>query len=167
MKFRVLASFLFIIAVLFSLSDCSNAEQTNRIEYAEFGMILADDFEPYDSDGAFDVAYANVSVMMGMKRYSFVNSEEYGLLSTLTPEKLAEVYREKSGMGNSAEILSTGDVPYYYYSTADGYVYLIGFYRTPYAYFVITYITPTVNFESNYDDIIKYLESAYILKEHI
>jgi hypothetical protein len=164
MRTKIFISALLLIAIAFSVTGC---DRMMPVEYFEFGIVLDVSFESYDSDGAFDVAYANGDVIMGMTRYSFVDCEEYGLLSTLSPDKLAEVYRDKSGKGEECEIMKTADVPYYFYSTADGFTYLMSFYRTPYAYFVVTYITPTAKFDEVYDDILDYMSSAYILQEHI
>ena len=160
---RRILSFVVLCAVfILSLAGC---DRMMPVEYCELGIVLNIDFEPYDSGGTFDVAYSDGEVIMGVLRYSFVDCEEYGLLSTLTPQKLAEVYRDKSG--KTAEIFTEGDVPYYFYSTSDSLTYLVSFYRTPYAYYVITYITPLTNFDSVFEDIIEYMTSAYILEEHI
>lgn len=164
MRIRIVIAAVLLIALLFSLAGC---DKTKPIEYCELGLVLNRDFEPYDSDGAFDVAYADGDVIMGIMRYSFVDCEEYGLLSTHTPEKLAEVYLDKSNDNKDIEILKTGDVPYYYYTSSEGYVYLVSFYRTPYAYFIITYITPIVKFADEYNSILGYMQSAYILDKHL
>ena len=162
---RILSLILLFAVLVLSLAGC---DRMMPVEYCELAVVLNIDFETYDSDGAFDTAYSDGDVIMGMTRYSFVDCEDqYGLLPTLTPEKLAEVYRSKSGKDEKIEILKTGDVPYYYYSTSDGLVYLLSFYRTPYAYFVVTYITPIANFDTQYEQIIEYMESAYILENHL
>lgn len=164
MKKRIITSVALLIALLLSLAGC---DRMKPIEYCELGIVLNVDFEPYDSQGAFDVAYADGNVIMGMMRYSFVDCEEYGLLSTHTPEKLAEVYLDQSNDNKDIQILKSADVPYYYYTSSEGYVYLVSFYRTPYAYFIVTYITPYSNFADEYDNILDYMESAYILEEHL
>ena len=164
MKNRIVTSVVLLIALLFLFAGC---ERMKPIEYCELGIVLDVDFKPYDSEGAFDAAYADGDVIVGIMRYSFVDCEEYGLLSTHTPEKLAEVYLDQSNGNKDIEILKTGDVPYYYYTSSEGYVYLVSFYRTPYAYFIITYIAPVVNFADQYDDILEYMESAYLLEEHL
>lgn len=164
MRARIVISAVLLIALVLSLAGC---DRMKPVEYCELAIVLNVDFEPYDSKGAFDVAYSDGNVIMGMMRYSFVDCEEYGLLSTHTPEKLAEVYLDKSNDNKDIEILKTGDVPYYYYTSSEGYVYLVSFYRTPYAYFIVTYITPIGKFADTYTDIINYMESAYILEQHL
>ena len=61
MRIRILTSALLLIAVILSLAGC---DKTQPIEYRELGIVLSADFEPYDSQGAFDVAYADGNVIM-------------------------------------------------------------------------------------------------------
>lgn len=168
MKKRIFIASLLMIAMLFSATSCKDKRKT--FEYCEIGISLTEKFEPYDSDGAFDVAYYDGNVIVGMLRYSFVDCIEYGFLSTLDPLKFAEVYLEKSGKEN-IEIQVSGDVPYYTYTAVNtesrAYFYMLSFYRTPYAYFAITFITPPEPSLETREKLLEYAKSVYILEEHI
>ena len=167
-KINLFISILLILALSVSLCSCSHDK---RVEYCELGIILTEDFEPYDSDGAFSIAYSDGNVIVGIARYSFVDCEEVGLLTTYTPLKLANVYLEKLSKTVDEKVKSRGDVPYFSYTetTLDGsqYLYMPTFYRTPYAYFVITFITPKIRESEGRVEFFKYMDSVYLLDEYI
>ena len=168
MRIRALIAALLVPAALLSLVSC---KKDINVEYCELGIVLTKDFEKYDSNEVFDDAYSNGEAIVAFTRYSFVDCIEYGFLSTLTPERFAEVHLEKSGKSDSTSVEQSGDVPYYCYTNKDSlgneYFYMLAFYRTPYAYFVITFITPAYKSEEMLDKFIKIANSAYILEEHI
>ena len=168
MKRKILISLLLIIATLLSLSSCDKGQ---RIEYCELGIILTKDFKSYDAEGSFSVAYSDGKTVVGISRFSFVDCEELGLPSTMTPLKLAEVYLERMDLGADRGVESQGDVPYFTYtaSSADGglYFYMPTFYRTPYAYFVITFITPAVRAAEAKAEYLGYISTAYILTQYL
>ena len=165
---RRVLSLLLILAVTASLASCSRYK---KYEYCEIGIYLDKNFEEYDSDGAFHVAYSDGSTIVGMTRFSFVDSEEYGLLSTYTPEQLAKVFMHKLSDVQTDGIKVHGDVPYFYYvaTSTDGnqYFYMPTFYRTPYAYFVITFITPSVRAKEGRAEFLEYSSSVHILEEYL
>jgi hypothetical protein len=145
-------------------------DNTKRVEYCELGIILTKDFESYDHGGAFNEAYSDGKTVVGITRYSFVDCEEYGFLSTFTPLKFAEVYLNKMEESDGIEIERSGDVPYFCFSrvTDEGaYFYMPTFYRTPYAYFVITFITPLQREASGRAEFLEYAGSVYILNEYL
>lgn len=164
---RIIALFL-LLSALFSLSSC---KKEKPIEYCELGIVLTRDFETYDSSGAFHAAYSDGTVIVGITRYSFVSCEENGLLTTWTPRRFATVYLEMSDKVTDEGVMVHGDVPYFSYTGTDNtgnrYFYMPTFYRTPYAYFVITFITPESNKEAGRVEFLKYTETVYILEEHI
>lgn len=164
---RSVISFILILALLFSLTAC---KKEKNFEYCEIGIVLTRDFELYDSGGAFAVAYSDGKTIVGFTRYSFVDCEEYGFLSTFTPLKFAEVYLGKMDEVNDIEIERSGDVPYFCFSrlTDEGaYFYMPTFYRTPYAYFVITFITPLQREGEGRVEFLEYASSVYILQEYL
>ena len=167
-KLKISISLILILSLLLSLASCSKEQ---RVEYCELGIVLTDDFTSYDSDGAFNVAYSDGKVIVGIARYSFVNCEELGLLSTYTPNKLANVYLEMMARTVDESVNKHGDVPYFSYTETaeDGsqFFYMPTFYRTPYAYFVITFITPKSREDEGRAEFFKYMESVYILKEYL
>ena len=159
---------LVLIALVFSLSSC---KKEKRIEYCELGIVLTKDFEEYDSKGAFSIAYSDGDTIVGMSRYSFVDCEEVGLLSTYTPKKLATVYLEMMHRQVDEKVTVVGDVPYFTYTETDSdgnqYFYMPTFYRTPFAYFIITYITPKAREADGRVEFLKYAQSVYILEEYL
>lgn len=167
MKKRLISIFL-VIALCLSLAGCSKEK---KIEYCELGIILTKDFDPYDSKGVFDVAYSDGNTIVGFIRYSFVDCEEYGFLSTYSPLKFAEAYINKMGYGSEDGVKTQGDIPYFAYVSTpqdgDSRFYMHTFYCTPYAYFVITYITSALREVEGRVEFLKYASTAYILSEHL
>lgn len=172
MKYRSFIIVLLVLSLLIAATSCKKekADDGNTVQYCELCLTLSDGFEPYDSDGAFDVAYYDGNAIVGMTRYSFVNCIEYGFLSTLDPMRFAEVHLEKTEK-KDITVMQDGDVPYYCYtltnSSENKYFYMLTFYRTPYAYFVITYVTPAERSEQMKDVFLKYAQSARIDDEYM
>ena len=166
-KIKFLVALLLLLSLL--LTSCSNNEKA--VEYCELGIVLTEDFESYDSEGAFSVAYSDGSVIVGIARYSFVNCEELGLLTTFTPYKLATVYLEMMDRTVDEKVKEHGDVPYFTYTETaeDGsrYFYMPTFYRTQFAYFVITFITPKSRETEAREEFFGYMDSVYILDEYL
>lgn len=159
---------ILIASLVFSLVGCSNDK---RVEYCELGIILTEDFITYDAEGAFNVAYSDGNTIVGIARYSFVDCEELGLLTTFTPLKLANVYLEMMDRTVDESVKVRGDIPYFTYTETaeDGssYFYMPTFYRTPYAYFVITFITPKVREGEGRSEFFGYMDTVYLLEEYI
>ena len=167
-KISLPISILLILSLLLSLTSCSDTE---RVEYCELGIVLTRDFEPYESDGAFDLAYSDGKVIVGITRYSFVDCEELGLLSTYTPLKLASVYMKMIDRTVTEDVKKRGDIPYFTYTeiSSDGYeyFYMPTFYRTQYAYFIITFITPKVREVEGRVEFYGYMDTVYLLEEYM
>ena len=167
MRIKALISFLLIISIVTSFVSCKSA----NVEYCELGIVLTNDFGSYDSDGAFNVAYSDGNTIVGIARYSFVDCIELGLLTTYTPRKLAEVYLDMMDRTVDEGIKVHGDVPYFTYteSAEDGssFFYMPTFYRTPYAYFVITFITPKSREAQGRVEFLEYISTVYILSEYL
>ena len=164
MRIKGFLSALLILAMLLTLPSCN---RDRRVEYCELGIILPKDFDEYDSGGAYNIAYSDGKTIVGIARYSFVDCEEYGLLTTFTPMKLAEVYLDMMDRTVDETVKKQGDVPYFTYTeTADDgsqYFYMPTFYRTPYAYFVITFITPKVREVQGRVEFLEYIETVYLI----
>ena len=165
-KIKILIALLLVLATV--LSSCSKEK---RVEYCELGIVLTEDFEPYDSEGAFNVSYSDGNVMVGIARYSFVDCEQLGLATTYMPSKLASVYLEMMGRTVDEGVKKYGDIPYFTYTeiASDGsrFFYMPTFYRTPYAYFVITFITPKAREAEGREEFFKYMDSVYLLNEYM
>lgn len=164
MRIKGILSTLLILAMLLTLPSCN---RDRRVEYCELGIILPKDFDEYDSGGAYNIAYSDGKTIVGIARYSFVDCEEYGLLTTFTPMKLAEVYLDMMDRTVDETVKKQGDVPYFTYTeTADDgsqYFYMPTFYRTPYAYFVITFITPKVREVQGRVEFLEYIKTVYLI----
>ena len=164
MRIKGFLSALLILAMLLTLPSCN---RDRRVEYCELGIILPKDFDEYDSGGAYNIAYSDGKTIVGIARYSFVDCEEYGLLTTFTPMKLAEVYLDMMDRTVDETVKKQGDVPYFTYTeTADDgsqYFYMPTFYRTPYAYFVITFITPKVREVQGRVEFLEYIKTVYLI----
>ena len=104
-------------------------------------------------------------------RFSFVDCEEQGLLTTFTPRKFAQVYLERLDRTVDEGVKVHGDVPYFTYtdiaSDGAGYFYMPTFYRTPYAYFIITFITPKTREAAGRVEFLEYISTVYILNEYL
>ena len=164
MRIKGILSTLLILSMLLTLPSCN---RDRRVEYCELGIILPKDFDEYDSDGVYNIAYSDGKTIVGIARYSFVDCEEYGLLTTFTPMKLAEVYLDMMDRTVDETVKKQGDVPYFTYTeTADDgsqYFYMPTFYRTPYAYFVITFITPKVREVQGRVEFLEYIKTVYLI----
>ncbi len=159
---------LIILAVMFTLFSCNREK---NVEYGELGIVLDKSFEPYDSDGAFNAAYSDGTVIVGFTRFSFVDCIESGMLTTWTPMKFAEIYLENMNITVEEKVRMHGDVPYFTYTLFDddgnAYYYMPTFYRTQYAYFVITFITPASKKEEGRAKFFEYMSTAYIKEEDL
>ena len=157
-----------LLSLILSFGGCSDEK---RVEYCELGIVLTDDFITYDTDGAFNVAYSDGNTIVGIARYSFVDCEELGLLTTFTPLKLANVYLDMMDRTVDEAVKERGDIPYFTYTETakDGssYFYMPTFYRTPYAYFVITFIAPKVRESEAREEFFGYMDSVYLLQEYL
>lgn len=162
---RTLLAALLIICL--ALSSCSNVK---AVEYCELGIVLTKDFEPCASD-AFHSAYSNGDSFVGITRYSFADCVNNGLLTTYSPLKFAEVYLEMMDRTVLEGITEYNSVPYFIYTVTDSdgneLMYMPTFYRTPYAYFIITFITPAARYYEAKEEFLGYIKTAYIVEEHL
>ena len=156
---------LLIIATLLSLASCTSREQT----YCELGFTLPRGFVQLSAPDDFDLAFENGNQVIGVRRLSFGAVLEDGMLTTHSPERFAEIYRERIGVNSASDVFMHGDVPYFIYTLYSGgtYTYMPTFYRTPYAYFIITFICKN---EMNEGTRVKFLgvcDSVYILPQYL
>ena len=165
---RKIIPFILIVSTILSFVSC---KKENRVEYCELGIILPEEFVPYDSEGSFNTAYSDGKSIVGITRYSFVECDELGLVTSLTPYKFAGVYLEMLDRQVDTPVIEHGDVPYFTYTVSkeDGsqYFYMPTFYRTPYAYFVITFITPKSRDGVGRAEFLEYVSTVYILSEYL
>ena len=131
-------SLLLILVLLLSLTSCSDEVHA---QHCELGIVLPKDFMEIDTDASFDLAYSDGDAVVGLTRLSFDAVFESGIPATVSVRELAELYQASHGVKHI--IYAYGDTVYYSYTVErDGavYIYMPTFYKTPYAFFVITFI---------------------------
>lgn len=158
---------ILLFAICLTASSCSRVK---AVEYCELGIVIPKDFEPVHSD-VFHSAYSDGDTFMGITRYSFSDCVNNGLLTTYSPLKFAEVYLEMMDKTVLDEIKEHGSVPYFTYTLTDEdgnqILYMPTFYKTRYAYFLITFITPMARYLEAKNEFLEYTETVYILEEHL
>ena len=161
---RMLLSLILLCYICSCFLSCG--EKTKDVSYCELGMFLPSDFEEYDSEGVFDLALKSEDVVVGFIRLSFDAAIDDGIPATLSPLKFATEYRKLTGKQDVAtEAKEHGDVAYFTYSSeSDGeaIVYLPTFYKSFYAYFVVTFIGKGMSEEELASRCLPYTESAYL-----
>ncbi len=158
---------ILLLALCLPLVSCSRVKE---VEYFELGIVLPKEFEPVAAD-AFHSAYSDSVSFVGITRYSFEDCVKNGLLTTYSPLKFAGVYLEMMDRTVYENIKEHGDVPYFTYVATDSdgveLLYMPTFYRTRYAYFVITFITPLTRYNEAKNEFLGYTETVYILEEYL
>ena len=108
-----------------------------QLLHCELGILLPHGFEEYKGESTFDAAATNGEIIVGITRISFAAAIEDGIPATLDTDKFAREYMARAG--HSEQLCMYGDVPYYCYNDA-AYSYYYTFYKSPHAYFCITFI---------------------------
>ena len=154
---------LLCLAICLSVCSCS----MRNIEFCELRFSLPRSFSEVDGGDSFDVALSDGEVFVGVLRISFDAAVESGIPATMTPFKLAEYYMSLTEKGDKATpVTEHGDVPYYCYVEENGgiqYLYMPTFYFSYYAYFIITFITPTSTDEDIVARLLSYTESVHLV----
>ena len=159
---RKTAILCLVLLVSLMLPSCS---RDVRAEHCEIGIKLNRDFEKIETDGAFDLSYASDDIIVGISRLSFAAAVADGVPATLDPESFAAVYMSRSG--HKEEVLQYGEVPYYTYKVktdTGSLTYLATFYKSPYAYFVITFITKSTG-GAYIEDMLALTNGVYLILE--
>ena len=137
---------LLLLAVLASLVGCKDKPAVYG--HCELTIELPEAYKEYDAGDAYDVAYTDGTVILGILRLSYEVCSLEDIPIMMSPELFAEYYRTLALVGiEASETRYAGDVPYYTYSQSslggESFTYMPTFYFTPYAYFILTYILPT------------------------
>ncbi len=159
-------SLVLLLASMLTLCSC----KSDRFSYCEIGIVLTKDFCEYETED-FNIAYSDGKTVVGIRRISFESCQALGMLTTWTPLKLASLQHEELDIDTDAGVETHGDVPFFTYTltheSGGKYFYMPTFYRTRYAYFIITFITPEYNKDEGRAEFLKYAESVYILEEYL
>ena len=162
---RAAALALAILLILASLVGCSEKEY--KLEHCEFSLMLPEGFEECGTDDTYDAAATDGVNIVGVIRLSFEACMIDSIPTTMSAKKLAEYYRTEILEGIEAgETKNRGDVPYYTYvlsSSSASFTYTVTFYTSPYAYFIVTYVTPTDLYELEEEKILAYAEAVKII----
>ena len=138
-----------IVSIILLLSLAFLVSCEKQYEYCELGFKLSGDYKERNVSEAFDKAFTNGRVVIGINRMSFDACLDNGILPTHTPKKFASIYKEKISVSeNTSEVEQIGDVPYFTYKRSSEeieYLYVATFYCSQYAYFVVTFISPNTN----------------------
>lgn len=131
---------LIILIVVLSLLSFSCGKE--KFGHAEMRIPLNSDFESLEIDG-YDVAYSNGEKVVAAMRISFEAGFNQGIPETFTPTEFAAFYLKE--VGRNEEVERDGYLAFCDYKVTDGevdYYYLISFYRTKFAYFVVLFSAP-------------------------
>lgn len=157
MRERII-SLVIILALAMSLVSCYG--EPEGFGHAELKLNLPRSFDDFDTGGAYDVAYSREGMVVGILRLSFEMCAAEGILTTMSPRVFAEFYRNRAG-NLAGDIEVEGDIPYFTYKLLGddnlSYTYMPTFYVSHYAYFVVTFITKTDEFEAERVNISDYL----------
>lgn len=134
--------------------------------YLELGFRLSGEYREVEAKESYDMSYTDDEIFIGVSRYSFSACIEDGILTTMTPRKFSDFYKEKSGVKDASTTEEYRKIPHYTYTkTGDSgreFVYTLTFYRTDYAYFIITFITTPESYFEREGDIYAVLDTVYI-----
>ena len=163
---RKLLILLTALALLFSMVSC--VEEAPEYGYAEIRLGLNDSFFEHDSDGVYDMAYSDGRIVVGILRMSFAACEADGIPATVSPLMFSKYYKQRAlSEIEVSEVVTDGDVVYFTYELGsmlgEDYTYFATFFKTPYAYFVITYIMPTEEFGRNgFSEVLEYAHTTRV-----
>lgn len=163
---RVVLAFLLILSI-FSAVACSGERV---FEHCELGIRLPRAFKEKEAREGFDLEASDGHISVGITRFSFDAVIKDGILATHTPLKFAEVYQGLIEAATVGPLRESGDIPYFIYceTTAAGEVFFMPtFYRTPYAYFVITFVSQSDITDSMRDELLGYAKSVFVNPEYI
>ena len=152
--------FLILIASLLLLSSCG----TEKFTYCELRLPLGSEFRSEESDG-FDATYTDGDATVFVTRISFEAAFADGIPDTYSPLAFARFY-QLNNSHEGLEIDTSSHVPRYSYTGSDGEATLFmmhTFYRTPYAYFVVTYSCDEGLMTEYEDDFIRCADGAKII----
>ena len=151
-------SFFLIFSSLVMLSACRD-----KRGYLELGLEIPDTYREKNTEDTFDAAYSDGVAVIGIIRLSFQAAIDDGIVETYSPEGFAKYYKNRIEK-SECEIKFSGDAPYIVYEEGEEipYSYLTSFYRTRYAYFVVTFVTESVVFSDYEAEFIEIAGSAYL-----
>lgn len=174
---RRIASLILTLAAVLSLLGCG--EEGVRFTHCEMTLNLPDTFFEvasgeyfviencdgeqiaFSAEGAIgtDLSVCNGLVAITLLRLSHEAAAGEGVPPMLTQLDFARFYLTL--IEREAEIKLHSGVPYFTYesigSGGESFTFLLSFFQTPHAYFVLSFITTTDNFEALLPDVLTYI----------
>ena len=157
---RKLLSLILLLALSLMLVSCRGGDYYT---YCELTLPLPEEYERAASE-EFDALYSDGRAFVYITRITFDAAFADGIPDTYSPLEFARFYRLNNSH-TEFEINTSSHVPRYSYTGIDGEreVFMMHtFYRTPYAYFVVTYSSPASRVAEYEADFISYANGATI-----
>ena len=160
---RIFGKILALFALVGLAACLFSCDKTSTFTHCEMLLTLPDDYEKtsgdepfiiYDKNGfprvfttsnaaSTDMIFSSEDALITLVRISKEAALEDGIPEFLTQLDFAGYYLSQSGI--DAQIELHRDIPYYTYGLTseegEDFTILLTFYATPYAYFIISYIT--------------------------
>ena len=149
---KKLCILLTVLALSLSMFSC----QEVKYGHCELILPLDADYRSAKDDGV-DAVFTNGVYAVGILRISFAAGFNQGISETLSARELAELWKAKTD--KDVTVHTDEKTPYYFYFK-DGYFYTNGFYRSPYAYFVVLLSAPEELYPECFDGFIEILNGA-------
>ena len=149
-----------LISLLLMLCSCRGEDYYT---HCELTLPLAEEYERVASE-SFDAVFSDGTATVYMTRISFDAAFADGIPDTYSALELARFYRLNNAH-TDLEINTASHVPRYSYFGSDGdeTVFMMHtFYRTPYAYFIITYSAPASLISEYENDFVRYADGATV-----
>ncbi|MBQ8720395.1 MAG: hypothetical protein IJY65_05120 [Clostridia bacterium] len=154
---KIVALILLACTILFT--SCAQ----NDYSYCELSLPLASDYYVNEPTEVYDAVFTNGEAAVAIVRISFSAAYADGIPDTYSPRAFAEFYKLNNGQAD-IELSLEGDVPYYTYTLADGdaeYFLMQSFYRSKYAYLIVSYMCPNAAKSEYFSDFLTYASGAY------
>lgn len=154
--FKRLLTLFVTVSLCLSLFSCSE----EVFSYCELRLPLPNDFEEIENEN-FDVTYSNGNYAVAVCRISFIDAIVEGISETMSAYEFGELWLERCK--RRAKLVSDEFVYCEYKERVGGssYYYLEAFYRSPYAYFVVLFMTVEELKTEGRNDFLKYAENLY------
>ena len=155
---RKFTSILLLICTLI-FTSCGKTEYI----YCELTLPLSEDFYIDEPTDVYDAVFSNGEAAVAVVRITFSAAYADGIPDTYSPRAFAEFYKLNNGQSD-IELKTKGDVPYYTYTLKDGaneFYLMQTFYRSKYAYLIVTYMCPIAAKVSYHMQFLNFATGAY------
>lgn len=155
---RIISALLLAVLTISHLVSCSS-EVT--FTHAELAIVLDSSFSSLESE-QYDLLLDNEEVSVGVKRISLYAAGQSGIPDSFSPLRFAQFVLDERG--ETAEIFSYGDIPYFtLYETVSGIEFytLYTFYRSKYAYFIIAFASLAEDEGEHREEFFGFADSVY------